>query len=66
MPSHIKDKTDSELYSERVNENLKKYGKGMLRWRHINALSVSGKERELLDLHYRLKKQRETEIIRKE
>lgn len=45
---------------------MKHYGKGMLRRRHLNALSDSSKERELLELHYRLKKQRERVMIGKE
>jgi hypothetical protein len=38
----------------------------MLRRKHLNALTVSSKEGELLELHYRLKKQRERVIIEKE
>jgi hypothetical protein len=38
----------------------------MLRHQHSNSLTVSSQQQELLDLHYRLKKQREEAMIARE
>ena len=59
LPSYLSEVPKSVRYEERVSENLERYGKGMLRHKHNNSLTDSSKEKELLDLHYRLKKQRE-------
>ena len=56
MPPILKEVPDCQRYAERVEENLKRYGKGMLRRRHSNVLTKAHKEEELLQLHYRLKK----------
>lgn len=38
----------------------------MLRRAHRNSLGAEGSEEQLLELHYRLKKQREAEIVARE
>ena len=38
----------------------------MLRRRHTNALTDSSKEKDLVELHYRLKRQREKRIMERE
>lgn len=48
----------SEVYQERVGENLKRYGAGMLRRSHRNSLGVGESEQRLVELHYRLKRER--------
>lgn len=55
-----------ELYRSRVGENLKHYGAGMLRRSHRNSLGLQASEQHLLELHYRLKRERETAIIERE
>jgi hypothetical protein len=45
---------------------MKRYGAGMLRRSHRNALGVDHSEQALLELHYRLKKERELAVIARE
>lgn len=62
----MKEVPQEVLYHERVGENLKRYGAGMLRRSHKNSLGVEGSEQQLLELHYRLKKEREVAIVERE
>ena len=57
---------DSVRYEQRVDENMKSYGTGRMRNQHRNCLTDRSKEKDLLELHYRLKKQRESAIIARE
>ena len=62
----LRERAVSEMYAEKVGEVVSRYGEGMLRGRHRNSLGVSSKEGELVQLHYRLKKERERAIIERE
>jgi hypothetical protein len=64
--SKMRELPASELYRKRVTENLQHYGAGMLRREHRNSLGVEQNEQQLLQLHYRLKKERELESIGRE
>lgn len=43
MIPELKERPECEVYQERVENNIKKYGRGLLRHRHSNVLSVSAK-----------------------
>ena len=63
--SQMPEKTMGEVYSERVSENVKHYGDGMLRRSHRNSLGKQSQEGERVRLHYRLKKEREADMLQK-
>ena len=66
IPAYLKEVPESVRYQQKITQNIKHYGKGMLRHQHKNSLVDITKEKDLVELHYRLKKQRESSIIARE